>query len=248
MNDGYIKFYRKFTKWEWYQDTNTKVLFIHLLLLSNFQKKNWKGIIIDKGQLVVGRKKLADELNLSEQQIRTSLTKLKSTNNITIKSTNKYSLITIINWEKYQDLIKNQPAKQPTNEQTNNQQITTTKKDKNNKEIKKYILSGKPDSTHLIFSEIIACLNKIGIKEENFKNKIEFNYENDSKNQMLIKKLLDKGYSKDDIMDVIYLKYDQWIENNDKNKRDMSTYYRPSTIFGDKFDEYLQEAKMKGIS
>lgn len=248
MNDGYIKFYRKFTKWEWYQDTNTKVLFIHLLLLSNFQKKNWKGIIIDKGQLVVGRKKLADELNLSEQQIRTSLTKLKSTNNITIKSTNKYSLITIINWEKYQDLIKNQPAKQPTNEQTNNQQITTTKKDKNNKEIKKYILSGKPDSTHLIFSEIIACLNKIGIKEENFKNKIEFNYENDSKNQRLIKKLLDKGYSKDDIMDVIYLKYDQWIENNDKNKRDMSTYYRPSTIFGDKFDEYLQEAKMKGIS
>ena len=127
--------------------------------------------------------------------------------------------------------------------------LSIPKRKEKEKEKEKDILSGKPDSTHLIFSEIIACLNKIGIKEESFqKNKIEFNYENDNKNQKLIKKILDKGYTKDDIMDVIYLKYDQWIENNDKNKMDMSTYYRPSTIFGEKFEEYLQEAKMKGIS
>jgi len=100
-----------------------------------------------------------------------------------------------------------------------------------------------------IFSEIIACFNKVGIKEESFtKNKIEFHYKNTKTNQELIQAVLDKGYTKDDIMDVIYLKYDQWIENNDKNKKDMSTYYRPSTILGDKFEEYLQEAKMKGIS
>lgn len=100
-----------------------------------------------------------------------------------------------------------------------------------------------------IFAEIIACFNKVGIKEDSFvKNKVEFHFKNSKGNQELIQAVLDKGYTKDDIMDVIYLKYDQWIENKDKNSIDMSTYYRPSTILGDKFEEYLQEAKMKGIS
>ncbi|MBR3672848.1 MAG: conserved phage C-terminal domain-containing protein [Clostridia bacterium] len=104
------------------------------------------------------------------------------------------------------------------------------------------------DETQL-FSEIIACFNKVGVKEDSFvRNKKEFHFKNTKTNQELIQNILDQGYTKDDIMDVIYLKYDQWIENNDKNNKDMSTYYRPSTILGDKFDEYLQEAKMKEIS
>lgn len=249
MNEGYIKFFRKFTKWEWYQDNNTKSLFIHLLLLANFENKKWRGLIIKKGQLVTGRKKLSEELNLTEQQIRTSLNRLKSTNNITIKTTNKYSIITIINWEKYQELVKNQPANQPTSQPTTNQQITTTNKYKNIKNKRIYILSSKLDHKSPIFLEIINCFNKVGIKEESFtKNKVEFHFKNTKANRELIQNILEQGYSKDDIMDVIYLKYDQWIENNDKNKRDMSSYYRPSTILGDKFDEYLQEVKMKEIS
>lgn len=119
---------------------------------------------------------------------------------------------------------------------------------KNKKNNKKDILSSKLDDT-AIFSEIINCFNKVGIKENSFtKNKIEFHFKNSKTNQELIQTVLNQGYTKDDIMDVIYLKYDQWIENNDKNNKDMSTYYRPSTILGDKFEEYLQEAKMKGIS
>ena len=127
---------------------------------------------------------------------------------------------------------------------------TSNKKKKNNKKNnKKDILSSKLDDTASIFSEIISCFNKIGIKEDNFiKNKKEFHFKNNESNQKLIKEIIDKGYTKEDIFDVIYLKYEQWIENNDKNNKDMSTYYRPSTILGKKFDEYLEEAKMKGIS
>ena len=91
-----------------------------------------------------------------------------------------------------------------------------------------------------------------GVVDTSHIGEYKLNYEirngNFKTNQELIQAVLDKGYTKDDIMDVIYLKYDQWIENNDKNKKDMSTYYRPSTILGEKFEEYLQEAKMKGIS
>lgn len=242
MNEGYIKFYRKFTKWEWYQDTNTKSLFIHLLLLANFERKEWKGIIVERGQLITGRKKLARELNMSEQQIRTSLSRLQSTSNLTIKSTNRYSLITIVNWEKYQDFFKIQPTKQPTNPQ----QITTTNNIKNKKNI---YSRAKPDNTSSVFREIISCFNKIGIVEDCFtKNKREFHYKDTKKNRQLIQNVLKRGYTKEDIMDVIFMKYDQWIEENDKNSIDMSTYYRPSTILGEKFEEYLQEAKMKGIN
>ena len=100
-----------------------------------------------------------------------------------------------------------------------------------------------------LFSEIISCFNKIGIKEDSFvKNKKEFHFKNTKINQELIQNILDNGYTKENIFDVIYLKYDQWIENNDKNKKDMSTYFRPSTILGEKFDEYFEESQMKGIS
>jgi uncharacterized phage protein (TIGR02220 family) len=128
-------------------------------------------------------------------------------------------------------------------------QASNNNKNKKKNKNKKDILSSKLDDTNLIFSEIINCFNKVGIKEESFtKNKVEFHFKNTKNNQKLIEDVLNNGYSKDDIMDVIYLKYDQWIENNDKNKKDMSTYYRPSTILGEKFEEYLEEAKMKGIS
>lgn len=135
---------------------------------------------------------------------------------------------------------------QPSNNnKKNNKNNNNNKKKKNNK---KDILSSKLDDIQL-FSEIIACFNKIGIKEDSFtKNKREFNFKNTKTNQQLINNIINKGYTKEDIFDVIYLKYDQWIENNDNNKKDMSTYYRPSTILGDKFEEYLEEARMKGIS
>lgn len=129
--DGWISLHRQFVKWEWYDDNNTKSLFLHLLLRANHKQNKWRGVTIPKGSLVTGRKKLSIETGLSEQQIRTSLNKLKSTNEITIKTTNLNSLISITNWNKYQ--TNNQPSNQQiTNDQpTNNQQITTNNNDNN---------------------------------------------------------------------------------------------------------------------
>lgn len=137
--EGWIKLHRKFIDWEWYKDKNTKILFIHLLLLANHKENKWQGQIIDRGQLVTSIKHLSKECGLTLQQTRTALNKLKSTNEITSKSTSKYSLITIVNYSVYQDgqeenNIQNniQNNKQITNEQqTNNKQITTNKNIKN---------------------------------------------------------------------------------------------------------------------
>lgn len=136
MDDGFIKIHRRMLKWEWFSDVNTTHLFIYLLLVANWEDKKWQGQIIKRGQVVTGLKNLSTSTGLSIQQTRTSLKKLVSTNEITIKSTNKYSVITIEKYGDYQR--KNEESnKQITNEQqTNNKQITTTKELKELKELK----------------------------------------------------------------------------------------------------------------
>ena len=36
---GFIKLYRSMLQWEWYDDVNVKVLFLHLLLKANYEEK-----------------------------------------------------------------------------------------------------------------------------------------------------------------------------------------------------------------
>lgn len=135
--EGYIKLHRKIADWEWYNDPNTFRLFMHLLLNANYEAKKWQGLDIQPGQLLTGRIKLAHELKLSEQEIRTSISKLKSTNEITTSSTNKFSIVTLNRWADYQDRNPpKQPTKQPGTHQTSNQQSTTDKEGKEDKEVK----------------------------------------------------------------------------------------------------------------
>ena len=123
----FIQIHRKILDWEWYDDINTKVLFLHILLKTNYKSKNWRWIEILEWEFITWREQLSKETWLSEQQIRTSLNKLKSTNEITIKTTNKYSIIKLINYNKYQNITNNITNNQPTD----NQQVTTTNKDNN---------------------------------------------------------------------------------------------------------------------
>ena len=102
MQDGWIKLHRKFRDWEWHQDPNMVSLFIYLLLEANHEQNRWKGIVVERGQVVFGRKKASLHTGISERSIRTCIERLKSTNELTIKSTNKYSIITLCNYNKYQ--------------------------------------------------------------------------------------------------------------------------------------------------
>lgn len=124
--EGWICLYKKLVNWEWYQDGNTCRLFIHLLLLANYEDKYWQGQLIKRGQLVTSLEHLSDDLGLSVQQIRTSIKKLKSTGEITSKATNKYTLVTVERYEDYQSNEEKATNKITNEQQTNNKQITTT--------------------------------------------------------------------------------------------------------------------------
>jgi hypothetical protein len=131
---GWICIHRKLLEWEWYSDINTKTLFIHCLLRANHKPKKWQGIDVPAGSFITGRKVLSAETGLSEQQVRTSLTRLKSTSDITITSTSKYSLLTLTNWASYQDQQINQPSKQPADQPASNQQSTSNQPASNHKQ------------------------------------------------------------------------------------------------------------------
>lgn len=160
---GYIKLHRQLLNWEWYTDSVVKDVFLHLLLCANHKDNKWRGISIQKGQILTGRLKLASELNFSEMQIRTALKKLKSTNEITIKTTTQYSIITINNWDKYQ--VDNQQINQQiTNEQpTNNQRVTTNNNDNNDNNEKNDNLAPKKldPYTHPIVEKYIGLHKEI---------------------------------------------------------------------------------------
>lgn len=125
---GFIKLHRKLIEWGWYSDYVVKDTFLHILMVATFKSATYQGHDLKPGQAIIGRKKLAQELGFSEQQVRTALKKLESTGEISLNSTNRFTIVTVENWSVYQCEDKDeQPTdnQQITNNQpTDNQQIT----------------------------------------------------------------------------------------------------------------------------
>lgn len=141
---NFIKINRSILDWEWYQDINTKCLFLHLLLKANWKDARWQGHEIKRGSLVTSLQTLASETGLTVNKVRTALEHLQKTGEITSKTTNKFTLITIEKYGVFQDLQSNESQAKPqtnhnqiTNKsQTNHNQITTIEEEKEYKENK----------------------------------------------------------------------------------------------------------------
>lgn len=99
----------------------------------------------------------------------------------------------------------------------NQGQLNTNNKETNNK-----IINNKIN----IINNIVEYLNQ----------KTNSNYKSSTKKtQDLIKARLNEGFSEEDFKKVIDLKCDEWSDN------EMSVYLRPETLFGNKFEGYLNQ-------
>lgn len=135
MREGYIKLWRKSLDNGWLKNHDLWVFWSYCLLRANHTsvivKIGFQEIPLQAGQFIFGRVQAAKDLAMSEWKIRNCLDFLKKAGNLTIKTTNKFSIITIVNWDTYQgDSIAKPPAKPPTNRQ----QPATEKNVKNDKE------------------------------------------------------------------------------------------------------------------
>lgn len=186
---GYIKLDRKLLNWGWFKNGDMLKLWVYLLLTAQHQDTLVNGILLKRGQVLFGRKQASKDTGISEQSVRTCITRLKSTNEITTISTNKYTIITILKYDEYQNNNK-KPTTKTTNKLTNNQpttnqQLTTYNNVNNDNNVKKYKRDIYKDIQKLVslgmYEEVDKLKKYVDRYEPNFEEykKIEdavFNY------------------------------------------------------------------------
>ncbi len=149
---GWIKIHRKLLESPLFRNPDLLRTWVYFLLKATHrpikQVVGFQEVDLEPGQFVFGRKKAAQDIGISEQTLRTCLKYLLIHENLTIKATNKFSVITIVNWHIYQsgeDGDNQQINQRLTSSQpTTNQQVTTNKNDKNVKKKEKDLSSSGP--------------------------------------------------------------------------------------------------------
>jgi len=166
---GFIKIHRKMLDWEWFDDNNTFKLFMYCLLRANFEDTKYKGIKIKKGSFITSYRTISKETGLSIQNIRTSIKKLKLTQELTQLLTQhqhgSYSIITVANWIGYQQSNTDANIKA-------NSQSTQDKKSKEIKEDKNIKVYGEFKNI-LLAEEELAKLKLLYLSESNLNKALE---------------------------------------------------------------------------
>ena len=239
---GWIKLYRELgDKPIWLESTSDqRSVLMALLMMVNYEPNKWewqgKQYECMPGQVITSLPKIAERAGkgVSIQNVRTALKRFEKLGFLTDESTNKNRLITIVNWAIYQgsdDEPNRQTNRQLTgNQQAANRQLTAiknirTKEDKN-KEVKDIV---EQELDPIPYREIIDYLNQKAGK--NFKHSA-------ARNKKVIKARWNEGCKLDQFKRVIDIKCQDWL--NDEN---MNQYLQPSTLFGNKFDQYLNQRK-----
>jgi hypothetical protein len=141
MENGWVKINRSLKKKGYYTQSEYVHLWVHLLLSANHEESEfmWNGKIlkIKRGQFITGRLKLAKETGINQHKVDRILNLFKSEQQIEQQTTSKYRLITVINYDRYQQ-YEQQIEQQVSNKcATSEQQVSTNNKYKKEKKDKK---------------------------------------------------------------------------------------------------------------
>ena len=110
--------------WEWYDDPPTMVVYVHLILSANIDNVIWHGIEIPRGSLISSYAKIAKRTGLSIQQTRTAISHLETTGEITRLPYPKFTVFTLKNYDKFQEVTQKSTSKSLKNQQANPNQST----------------------------------------------------------------------------------------------------------------------------
>jgi uncharacterized phage protein (TIGR02220 family) len=131
--EGWIKLHRKLIANGWLRNHNVLVFWIYCLLKATHEPMKaivgFQEVNLQPGQFIFGRRKAAKETGLTEREIRTCLAFLSKAQNMTIKTTHHFSIISIVNWDTYQNSKSdNDPPNDPRS--THGRPHTRTKEHK----------------------------------------------------------------------------------------------------------------------
>lgn len=134
LENGFVKIYRSLLKWEWYDDINTKVVFLHLLLTVSIEDSKWHGITVKRGSRVSSYAILAKETKLTERQVRTSISHLEMTGELTRHKYPNFTVFTVNNYDKFQQVTGETTEQRQGNDKATTGQRQQYKKVKEDKE------------------------------------------------------------------------------------------------------------------
>ncbi len=216
MSEGnFIKLHRSLLTWEWYSDINTTRVFVHMLFKANWKEGKFQGIIIPRGSFVSSIGKLAEETSLTIREVRTAISHLKLTNEVTSKSTNKFTIFTVNNYDWYQSNDKPKDNQATNERQSNDIQTTTIEEYKEYKEEKNNI----NEQIESFFEEIW----KLYFKKKG-KNAVT---------KKAKKKLFGVGYEK------VSAAIQKYKEECEKNRIEDQYIMHGSTFFNGRWEEYV---------
>ncbi|MCY9512378.1 conserved phage C-terminal domain-containing protein [Paenibacillus larvae] len=227
--DGWIKLHRKILDNPIVcKDSDYAAVWMYLLLNATHKEHPvlfaGKRITLHPGQLITGRKAISEKFKISESKVQRILKSFENEQQIEQQNSNKNRLITILSWSDYQS------DEQQTEQQVNNKRTTTEQQVNTNKNVKNDKNVEEQKNNNIPFSEIIDYLNsKAGTKYR----------VNTKATQRHISARWKEGYKLDDFKTVIDKKVQEWKGTQ------MEQYLRPETLFGTKFESYLNQ---KGVT
>lgn len=105
MKQGFIKIDRQILEWRYHDCYYAFTIWMHVLLLANWTDGYFKGRKVKRGELITSINNLMLVTGIkSDNTIRKWLKIFENEKMITLKSTNKYTHISIVNYDKFQDV------------------------------------------------------------------------------------------------------------------------------------------------
>lgn len=165
MCEGWVKSYRKVLDNPIVcKDADYFAVWNYLLLSATHKEipALFKGerITLKPGQLITGRVSISSKFKISESKTKRILLDFESDQQIERERSNKNSLITILNWDKYQDTDQ-QIDQQMTNKRPASDQQVTTNKNERKKECKKDIKYYEDEALNNTFVQYVEFRKKI---------------------------------------------------------------------------------------
>ena len=228
--NGYIKLHRKILDNPVVcKDSDYFAVWVYLLLNATHcgceVMFGGERTMLKPGEFTTGRKRIASDLNISESKVQRILKRFESEHQIEQRTDRQCRLISIVSWDKYQE-NEQRNEQQVNNDRTTSEQRVNTKQECKNEKNEKNVRNNKDIYTQER-KEIIDYLNEI----------CGTSYRpNTNKTKELINARLREGFTVDDFKAVIFKKAKQW-----KDDQKMCKYLRPETLFGTKFEGYLNE-------
>ena len=145
MHRGYVKLWRRSIDSRVFKNPELLKVWLWCLMKANHETawvemKSGKSKIeikVEPGQFFFGRKSASKELGMKESSVRNRIKKLENMQNVDIKADRQYSIVSIINWDIYQQDEKKEDSKEDRQRTGKGQAKDTNKNDKNDKNKRK---------------------------------------------------------------------------------------------------------------